>query len=186
MKTATCHLVGTSPYSSSRPFTSERDEQAGETHDAFDKRCWRERLSLASDGSVVIPFMGFKMALSAAAKLTQRKLKGAQTYAKTMDTGILLSDSMRLEINPKDVRGDPIYCNADGVRGSGKRVWRIYPMIMPWKGTIVCHLINPAIEPAIFEKYLEEAGQFIGVGRFRPEKGGINGRWSVQKVTWSE
>jgi hypothetical protein len=31
---------------------------------------------------------------------------------------------------------------------------------------------------------LELAGLYIGVGRFRPEKGGINGRFALDKLVW--
>jgi hypothetical protein len=32
---------------------------------------------------------------------------------------------------------------------------------------------------------LEEAGKFIGLGRFRPQNGGFYGRFAVAKVVWS-
>lgn len=188
MKTAICHLVGISPYSPSRPFESEMAR--GEKHEAFDERCWREHAHIDNKGEIIIPFMGFKYALDDASKLTQRKMKGNQTYSKTMSTGVIMDQPLALGIKRDALTIEDsirIYANADGKRGSGTRVWRRYPQIAPWKGKLRCTLINPAIDEGIFEEYIREAGLYIGVGRFRPAgSGGVNGRWSVEKVEWSD
>jgi hypothetical protein len=36
----------------------------------------------------------------------------------------------------------------------------------------------------VFAEHLREAGNFIGVGRFRPEKGGYYGRYKVNGIEW--
>lgn len=183
IRIATAAITGISPYSASAPYRSEKTRE--ESYDEFEARCWREHLTVGEDGKVVISFMAFKMALTGAAKLTQRKLKGSQTYSKSMETGVLLDAPLALGIDPANVKSERFYVNADGVRGSGKRVWRTFPMIFPWAGTLRIHVMNPAIAKDVFEEYLREAGMYIGVGRFRPEKGGVNGRWSVGSVKWS-
>ena len=33
---------------------------------------------------------------------------------------------------------------------------------------------------------VEIAGMFIGIGRFRPEKGGTNGRFRIAKLVWED
>ena len=38
----------------------------------------------------------------------------------------------------------------------------------------------------VFEDHLKEAGNFIGVGRFRPRMNGFYGRFKVDKIDWSE
>jgi hypothetical protein len=30
------------------------------------------------------------------------------------------------------------------------------------------------------------AGMFIGIGRFRPEKGGTNGRFKIASIEWTD
>lgn len=44
------------------------------------------------------------------------------------------------------------------------------------------HLIDPVLiaSPAIVQRYLEEAGRLIGIGRFRPSNGGYYGRFNVE------
>ena len=33
---------------------------------------------------------------------------------------------------------------------------------------------------------VEIAGMFIGIGRFRPEKGGTNGRFKITQLDWQD
>jgi hypothetical protein len=33
---------------------------------------------------------------------------------------------------------------------------------------------------------LTMAGMFIGIGRFRPEKGGTNGRFKIESIDWQD
>jgi hypothetical protein len=37
----------------------------------------------------------------------------------------------------------------------------------------------------IFERCLKEAGNLIGVGRFRPQNGGYFGRFTVKSIKWT-
>ena len=38
----------------------------------------------------------------------------------------------------------------------------------------------------VFKQHLIEAGQFIGIGRWRPRNNGQYGRFIVEKVEWEE
>ena len=35
---------------------------------------------------------------------------------------------------------------------------------------------------SVFRKHLEEAGKFIGIGRFRPRNNGFYGRFEVKEI----
>jgi hypothetical protein len=38
----------------------------------------------------------------------------------------------------------------------------------------------------VFREMVEIAGMFIGIGRFRPEKGGTNGRFRIEALAWAD
>ena len=78
-----------------------------------------------------------------------------------------------------------IHANADGVRGSGKRVFRTFPVIPVWSGVLDVMISDPDLPDAVFERVVIAAGRCQGVGRFRPEKGGSNGRFTVTKFEWA-
>jgi hypothetical protein len=41
-------------------------------------------------------------------------------------------------------------------------------------------VLDDIISPEIFRRHLYQAGQFVGIGRFRAEKGGIYGRFRIE------
>jgi hypothetical protein len=92
-----------------------------------------------------------------------------------------------LNIDPANVSSITISANADGVRGSGKRVPRRFPSIPAgWTTTFDVYILDPIITEQIFTEMLELAGMFIGIGQFRPQNGGTNGRFKIEKVNWAD
>lgn len=188
MKLCTATISGISSYSPSR-FIDTGLMKPGEKHNDFDQRIWRQKAHTDADGRIVIPFMSFKKALDGAAKLTPRKIKGRgnQTYGQQFKSGVLLTEPLKLDVLAAEARGETFMCSSTGdARGVGGRVPRTFPMIDEWGGTLQFYVVNPSIDETTFETYLREAGQFIGIGRFRPENGGVNGRFQVASVAWSE
>lgn len=184
MHIATCHIVGVSPYSPSRAHQAEKHDR--ETHDAHDLRTWREKAHCREDGRVLVPAMAFKQALDRAATMRGEKIpgKGASTYARRFKSGVLILEPLLLDATKDKMDSVRIHANADGVRGSGKRVWRTFPVINQWGGELTIHILDDMITAEVFERHLIEAGQFVGVGRFRPVNGGVNGRFEVKRVDW--
>ena len=82
-------------------------------------------------------------------------------------------------LKAKDAKSKRVYCHADGRRGSGKRVWRTFPVWEKWATTLVIHILDDSIPEDIFAKVLEAFGLFIGIGRYRPQNGGYLGRFIV-------
>lgn len=185
-KTAIVTLHAVSPYSQSRAHETPKKEK--ETPDAYEQRTWREKAHFDDKGQVYIPPMSFKMALDAAAKYLSLQIpgKGKATYTKHFASGCLVMDPVFVGVAKDALLHDRIHANADGVRGSGKRVWRYFPRIDDWKADVEFHVYDDAITKDVFEKVLTEAGRFIGIGRFRPQNGGFYGRFSVEKIKWSE
>ena len=87
-------------------------------------------------------------------------------------------------IKAADVKGEWLFVPSDGVRGSGKRVDKCFPVIHEWGGNVTFHVLDETITEDVFLNHLKQAGAFIGIGRFRPRNNGFYGRFAVQSVTW--
>ncbi|MFL6708219.1 MAG: hypothetical protein ACJ8HI_08435 [Massilia sp.] len=186
---ATLTLIGISPYSQSRDHDEPKLE--GETHDDYDKRTWPAKLNtVIRDGkkTVVIPAHGLHQAIVAAAKYSKRQIpgQGKATWTAKFTAGIAFFEDPALNIDPADVQSVTVNCNADGVRGSGKRVKRRFPVMPEWQLTTDVYILDPIITQDIFREMVELAGMFVGVGRFRPEKNGINGRFKIGGLAWAD
>jgi hypothetical protein len=180
-------LKGQSPYSQSR----DHDEPLlpGESRDDYDKRTWRAKLSVETRNgkpTVVVPAHGFHQAIAAAAKYSKRQIpgQGKATWTAKFTSGIALLENPALNIDPESVEPVTISANADGVRGSGKRVTRRFPQMPEWGFTTEVYVLDPIITEDVFREMVGIAGLFIGLGRFRPEKGGHNGRFALAKLEW--
>jgi hypothetical protein len=177
---------GISPYSQSRKHNAPKHEK--ETHDDYEQRTWREKCTVDDQGRIVMPAMGFKQALDAVAKRLGDQIpgKGKATYTKHFLGGVLCQDDVVLDgCFKKDCPSVTISSNVDGKRGSGKRVDRTFPVWTKWSGTASFAVLDDTVTKPVFERHFNEAGRFIGVGRFRPENGGTNGRFRALKFHWS-
>ena len=184
-KTVEVHITGLSPYSSSRQHDTPKIDK--ERPDEYDQRTWREKLTTAADGTVVIPAMAFKQALDKCAKTLSIQVpgKGKATFTKHFLSGCVCLQDVSLGIHKDKVAPITINAHADGVRGSGKRVKRTFPQIPSWHGVATFALLDDAITKDVFERVMRESGSFVGVGRFRPENGGLNGRYTIDKIIWN-
>lgn len=186
---ATLTLASITPYSQSRQHDEPKLE--GENHEAYDVRTWRSKLSVATrDGkpTVVIPAHGLHQAIAAAAKYSKRQIpgQGKATWTAKFLSGITLFEDPALNIDPATVGSVTISANADGVRGSGKRVPRRFPILPEWEATFDVYILDPIITQEVFREMVEIAGMFIGIGRFRPQNGGTNGRFKIRSLAWAD
>jgi hypothetical protein len=85
----------------------------------------------------------------------------------------------------EQVQGEWLYLSSHGKRGQ-MDVLKCEPLIPDWKGTVQYYVLDDTITKEVFEKHLTESGNFIGIGRFRPENGGFYGRFSVKAIKWTE
>ncbi len=186
MKTVTVTLKSITPYSQSRMHDTPKLDR--ETADAYEQRTWREKTTVDADGQICIPAMSFKQALDSVAKVLGMQIpgKGKSTYSKHFRAGVICEADVALGVCKDDVAPVTINANADGVRGSGKRVKRTFPVLPQWEGIARFAIFDDTITKDVFERHLVEAGRFVGIGRFRPENGGLNGRFAPVKFEWAE
>lgn len=181
MKTYQVSLESISPYSQSRKVSDDPLEK--EAKDAYEARTWRSRLHVNADGNVFIPPMAIKNALSEAAKFLGIQIpgKGKSTYTKHIEAGVLITDPIPLAIKAEDVSGEWLFVPADGIRGSGKRVNKCFPVIPAWSGNVEIYVLDETVTADVLKNHLDQAGLFIGIGRFRPRNNGFYGRFKVTK-----
>jgi hypothetical protein len=183
MRTVRVTIEGIAPISFSAPIQSKKS--TGESHDAFEERTWRERLHVDDKGKVFIPPSALKNCLSDVAKYLSESVpgKGKSTYTKHFEAGVMVIEPIGLGIDAKTVEGERLFVPASGKRGDGKRVWKTFPVIRQWSGSAEIHILDPLLmdKPDKVREYLEHAGKFIGMGRFRPRNNGFYGRFKVTK-----
>jgi hypothetical protein len=179
-------VKGVSPYSASRQHYSEK--LAKETNDDYEQRTWREKCHYNADGFAVIPAIAFKFAMDSAAKRLAIQVpgRGKQTFTQSFKSGVLSIEDLPTEYTRDDVPLRKQSVNSDGVRGSGKRVLRYFPTVPKWGGTLRMLVVDDLLTKEVFERVLAEAGSLVGVGQYRPENGGTNGRFIVERVNWIE
>jgi hypothetical protein len=184
--TATARIKGAAPYSQSRHYTDPAKEKR-ETAKDYEARTWRERMHATVAGDVIIPAMAFKNCLSEAAKFLALQVpgKGKATYTKHFEAGVMVLEPMTLGIRKADVTGEWLFVPADGKRGGSKRVEKCFPVILDWGGEIAFTIVDPAITEDVFRQHLDEAGKYIGIGRFRPRNNGYYGRFTVERLDWT-
>ena len=191
MRIARAELESISPYSQSKHYEPEGTSRATgsrtETPLDTEKRTWRERCHADENGKLFIPPMAFKNCLSEIAKYLSVQIpgKGKSTYTKHFEAGMMVLDGLQLPEMKDTVKGEWLFVPADGKRGSGKRVSKCFPIIHKWRGTVEFHILDDVISEDVFEQHLKDAGNFIGVGRFRPRNNGYYGRFKVNKITWA-
>jgi len=188
MRQAVVKFTGVTPYSASKMIDSEEHPRLEkESVGDWDMRLWRRKATTNSDGVICIPAMGLKMAVDEAVKRLNLQIpgRGKSTYSKFFVAGQICDEDVPIGIHIDDVQSITIWANADGVRGSGKRVKRKFPYVQRWSGSARFSILDDVIPNQIFEKAVIEAGRLVGVGRARPEKGGMLGRFKVDGVTWS-
>lgn len=188
-------LEGLSPCLQSR--SHEQPKLNRELADAYELRTWVYKAHVsggfeesATDFKirddwkslqVVIPGIAFKRSLDEVAKYMGRQVpgKGKATYTKHFESGVQCHGDIEIKgLKAGDLKSQRIFVNADGVRGSGKRVHRLFPVIPSgWLGYAAFEIWDDLITEEVFREHLSLAGTLIGVGAFRVRNGGYCGRF---------
>lgn len=186
MAIATALLTSISPLSQSQGLKSE--PKKNEPWDTYEKRVWRERVQTDNKNNVIIPSMAIKNCLSSAARYIGMSVPGAKgkTFTKLFESAVYVLDPVVTNVTLEQVTSEAIFVPSDGKRGGGSRVWKTFPLIRSWQGHVKVNVLDARISEDVFYRHLNDAGSFIGVGRFRPEKNGFYGRFSVSQFEWHE
>ena len=96
---------------------------------SYDARLWREKSTYNEAREICIPAMALKMSIDEAVKRLNMGIpgRGKSTYTKFFTAGQICDADVPIGVSVDDVPHIDIWANADGVRGSGKRVRRRFP-----------------------------------------------------------
>ena len=184
MRIARCKLESVSPYSQSRYHNT--DKLPKELAVDYEKRTWKERAHCNEDGKIFIPPMVFANCIKEAATYLSISIpgKGKTKYTKHFQSGIMVTEPLLLNLSIDKINSEWVFVPSDGRRGGTTRVEKCFPIIKEWAGTVDFYVFDDIITEEIFEKVLREAGQIIGIGRFRPKNWGYYGRFKVGGIKW--
>jgi hypothetical protein len=188
---ANIEIRGMAPYSQSHMHADPFLE--GESPEDYEKRCWRSKMNTATleDGTetMVVPGFAFQRALAAGAKFSKKQMAGygRSTWTKRFESGVAVMGDGILNVITSTVKPIVLPMNSDGRRGGGKRVIRWLPQIPAgWKCQFEVTILDSMITQDVFREMAQSAGQFIGLGQFRPENGGMNGRFVITQLDWAD
>jgi hypothetical protein len=194
MKICTATLTGIpgSPYSQSG-FLNHIPKLERESAEDYDLRTWREHCNTNDSGQICIPAMGLKMAIDTTAFKLGEKVPGRRgaTYRSFFESGFIVDGDVPIAngkaLKPDDAEMVAIMSDSKGRRGAsgGSRVLRRFPVFKEWSGPARFIIMDELIMP-VFPQHLNACGWIVGLGRFRPENGGTNGRFRVTDIKWEE
>lgn len=186
MKTYHVEINGVSGLCFGKPVDDPKRSE--ETHEQYERRTWQNKVRTTKEGQCFIQPFALKNALESAARWLSMGIpgEGKKTFTKRFASGVLVQDKMLLTkannipITMDDVDPVSMFVPSDGKRGSGKRVYRTFPMLHEWNTSVDVIVLDDKISEEVLRKHLESCGQFIGLGSMRVENGGINGRFMVK------
>lgn len=187
MKVAVASLKSIGAYTQGKRVWADKENK--ESADAFEKRTWKQRAHISEDtGTAFIPAISFKLCIAEGAKHANIQIKGQgkATYTKNFVRGVTVLSNLDLGVPEKDLKGVTLDVPADGTRGGSKRVTRTFPIFPEWKGDVEFYILDDIITEDIFAEVLRQSGLFIGIGTWRPQNNGENGRFAVEKIKWTE
>lgn len=156
--------------------TSKR-KKLDEDHAVIAKSEWLGSLYHDVDLGPFVPGQNIKSALVGAAKI--------QRLGASFKRAVLvLNDRCKLEYTgPRDPEGmftNPRFVDSRSVVVGTSRLIRYRPKFSDWTTTVDIMFSPEMIERADIIRAAENAGLFVGLCDYRPEKGGSFGRFSVE------
>ena len=98
--------------------------------------------------------------------------------------GVLVVEPLVLPVTEETIESHRVFVPSDGRRGGTTRVWKTFPLVTRWEGTVEFLVLDELINEEVFTNHLEDAVSFIGLGPFRPRNNGYFGRFAVENVRW--
>ena len=191
MLQVTCTLNGVSDLMFSKYVPEQKRDD--ETHDQRERRTWPQKVAVTDAGQCFLQPFALKNCLESAAKWLSLKIPGerSKTFTKRFLSGVLVTEKLLLAdgnggLSMDDIDPMELFVPSDGVRGSGKRVIKMFPTLHSWQCEASLLVFDNKITEDVMARHLDAAGKFIGMGAMRAENGGINGRFSVADLVCDE
>lgn len=181
MKTFIASLKSLTPYSQGKYHNTPKEPR--ELEQAYEERCCLLKLHV-SLGEIYIPPMAFKKCLENTAGYLGEQIpgKGKERYTKHYRQGLMCTEPMLLGIGPQDVRIEKIFTSTQPGKKNSGRAWKWFPVINQWAGNLQIIAVDDIFTRDVIERHLSMAGVINGVGVWRPENGGMWGKFQLVKL----
>lgn len=199
---AEMEFKGVGIYSQSKRHTTPHND--GESDSAYEVRTWRERMHYhpsdhpLTPGQIFIPPNQFQEAVLGAATFMSLGIpsKGKSTYTKHIRAGLIIPEGITLPDLKDEADSETFFVPSNGQKGGGKRVDKTFCAVHKWRGILTVHVLDPVLMQTIhiadvgnitvLQHHFMQAGNFVGIGRFRPAVGGYYGRFTVEDVVYKD
>ena len=177
-------IRGTGCFSQSKKLRETRGKK--EDWSQFYSRVWKQQAHVGPDGElIVIPAFSIHQALIGGAKKGRLKpvaaKKAVEVLHARLTTGIMIPDDAQTDLKLSEAVPQTFNCHSNGKRGAGTRVDRTFPVWMSWSAWFDVWLLDETLTKEDIDEACRWAGVANGLGRYRPENGGSNGRFIVEK-----
>ncbi len=185
MKAYTAMLKSLTPYGQGRHHDSPKLER--ELHDAYDQRTVLQKLH-TSLGKVMIPPMAFKLCLEDTARYLKMQIpgRGKETYTKNFTQGVMFNEPVLLEQEPEKCRIERVFTLSQPGKRDGGRVWKYFPVLDAWEAVVPFVVIDEMLTHEVLKRHFEIGGMITGIGVWRPQKGGMWGKFKLIELTETE
>lgn len=158
---------------------STKRKKTEEDHAAMMEIEWNASLYLNAEGQIVVPVENVRASIRDGAKLSKM---GKEISRKVFIEGEHIPLTYSGPRDRKKLFEDTRFRDVRSVRVGQQRVMRTRPFFRDWSLTFVAYWEPDAFDVDLFKQCLESAGKFIGLGDFRPDKGGTYGRFVVSET----
>ena len=182
MYTVKLKIKGVTPLQQSREYSSRIEKLDRETSYDYENRTWTERAHIDADGRVFHPSGAFKQSLVAASRYSGLQIKGQgkKTYTAKIMSGLGVLENLTTNKTKADMKRRDVFASAMGGKSKNEpRVWKAFPTFENWTAETTLVIYDDILTLEIVRRFVEEAGRFIGIGVWRPERGGEYGRFEI-------
>lgn len=131
----------------------------------------KESLYRDASGAIALPSLNLKASFVDAAKQFKVPGRGRTTYRDLIKAGIVLSSEMIPLCNDGKDPETSWVVDTRPVVIQRARVPRSRPRFDEWALEFTVNIVDPIIMPAALKGIIEAAGNYCGLGDFRPEYG---------------
>lgn len=158
---------------------SSKRKKSEEDHFEMVRIEWMSGLYLDKSGRVAVPVENVRAAIRDGAKLSKL---GKEISRKVFIDGTHMAIAYD---GPRDLEklfDDARFRDTRSVRVGQQRVMRTRPHFDKWALSFDAYWDSDSFDTDLFARCLESAGKFIGIGDFRPDKGGTFGRFKLASM----
>ena len=156
---------------------SSKRKKTEEDHAEMIRLDWLAGLYLDDSSRVAVPVNNIRACFRDGAKITR---EGKEISRKLQ----IDADAVPLEyVGPKGVEAlwkDGKFLDVRGVGIQGKRVQRARPIFRAWALSFEAWWVTEDLDVDTVSRIATTAGRLVGMGDYRPDKGGTFGRFTVE------